>query len=583
MNFQDIPARPLNIRVKPTTKIPALQEQPVFSVDIRLSRMDEFEIRLNDSVVFVRPVVAADIRLLNAELANGRALLAQLASPAADGSIELQIAFFTGDSLEMGDVEIGVDEYVENGLAKMRIGEKSKRIYETLGQICCFQQGDNAYFFLTAGPAIDHELKPDADEASKNSFGITGDGIRFVVTEKAVPGGNYIFIATRLTKGTNDPDRALRLAKGRLRFVDWTQAGQVQILAKAQMNALTQDDGSYLKKWDEFGGMEGELLLKQARAVGALRFTDMMHRRDGTVSVRIAEASDSGVTALTKGEVLEVELVDDLPDYLLDETVSFKDFASRIERTEKEAGKREQRDSKTYFNVSSFDKETGSLALKTEILLKPTGALILSLAGEVAQIKRRMNARQAILEGRSANPQLGLLIEEHGQIARIRDQPKVPPLTAFVRKKVFRNAPTVMQVNAIEVALNTPDIALIQGPPGTGKTTVIAAILERLNEMADKRGAKLKGQILLTGFQHDAVENMIERLSLNSIPVPKFGKRSGAADDDYSTFERNLEDWCSKLATELRERNPQITEVEQEREIKNLFLQYVQAPTLLGK
>lgn len=584
MNFQDIPACILSIRVKPTTKTPALQEQPVFSVEARLSRTDEFEIRLRDSVVFVRPVVTADIRLLNAELASGRSLLAQLASPAADGSIELQVAFFTGDSLEMGDVEIGVDEYVENGLAKMRLGEKGKRPYEVLSQICCFQQGENAYFFLSAGPAIEEELKLDADEAprevraeptSKNSFGITGNGIRFVVTEKAMPGGNSIFIASRLKAQRNDPDRALRLAKGRLRFVDWTQAGQVQILAKAQMTALTQDDGSYLKKWDEFGDMEGELLLKQAREVGSLQFEGMSQRRDGTVTVLISQASDSSWIALEKGAVPEVELVDELPDYLTIENFSFKDFAGGIEQSD-ELKRREERN---YFNVVGFDKETRVLTLKTETLPRDSGTLILSLAGETAQIKRRMAARQAILEGRAANPQLGLLIEEQGQIARTREPQKTPPLTAFVRKKVFRNDPTVMQEKAIEVALNTPDIALIQGPPGTGKTTVIAAILERLNEIADKRGTRIKGQILLTGFQHDAVENMIERLSLNGIPVPKFGKRSGAADDDYSAFERNLEDWCSKLAAELRERNPRIAEVEQEREIKNLFLQYVQAPS----
>ena len=584
MNFQDIPACILSIRVKPTTKTPALQEQPVFAVEAKLSRTDEFEIRLRDSVVFVRPVVTADIRLLNAELASGRSLLAQLASPAADGSIELQVAFFTGDSLEMGDVEIGVDEYVENGLAKMRLGEKGKRPYEVLGQICCFQQGENAYFFLTAGPAINEELKLDADEAprevraeptSKNSFGITGNGIRFVVTEKAMPGGNSIFIASRLKAQRNDPDRALRLAKGRLRFVDWTQAGQVQILAKAQMTALTQDDGSYLKKWDEFGDMEGELLLKQAREVGSLQFEGMTQRRDGTVTVLISQASDSSWIALEKGAVPEVELVDELPDYLKIENFSFKDFAGGIEQSD-ELKRREER---SYFNVVGFDKETRVLTLKTETLPRDSGTLILSLAGETAQIKRRMAARQAILEGRAANPQLGLLIEEQGQIARTREPQKTPPLTAFVRKKVFRNDPTVMQEKAIEVALNTPDIALIQGPPGTGKTTVIAAILERLNEIADKRGTRIKGQILLTGFQHDAVENMIERLSLNGIPVPKFGKRSGAADDDYSAFERNLEDWCSKLAAELRERNPRIAEVEQEREIKNLFLQYVQAPS----
>jgi hypothetical protein len=592
MNFQDIPARILSTRVKPTTTIPPLQEQPVFSVEARSRHTDEFEIRLGDSVVFVRPVVAADIRLLNAELASGRSLLAQLASPAADGSIELQIAFFTGDSLEMGDVEIGVDEYVESRLAKMRLGEKGKRSYDTLGQICCFQQGDNAYFFLTTGAAIDRDLRPDADEAprevraeptSKNSFGITGDGVRFVVTEKAMPGGNSIFIASRLKNQRNDADRALRLAKGRLRFVDWTQAGQVQILAKAQMTALTQDDGSYLKKWDEFGDMEGELLLKQARAVGALQFSDMTQRRDGTVSVRITEASDSAVTALAEGRVQEVELVDELPSYLLDDTLSFKEFEREIrnaaEVAKKLGEKREKNETKTYFEVIRFDMEGRSVTLKTESLSKPSGTLVLSLKGDVAQIERRMNARQAILEGRSANPLLGLLIEEQGQITRTREPQKIPPLTAFVRKKVFRNDPTVMQEKAIEVALNTPDIALIQGPPGTGKTTVIAATLERLNEMADKRGARIKGQILLTGFQHDAVENMIERLSLNGIPVAKFGNRSGAAEDNYSTFERNLEDWCSKLAAELRERNPQIAEVEHEREIKNLILQYVQAPT----
>lgn len=592
MNFQDIPARILNIRVKSTTKNLALQEQPVFSVEAKLSRVDEFEIRLRDSVVFVRPVVTVDIRRLNAELASGCSLLAQLASPAADGSIELQVAFFTGDSLEMGDVEIGVDEYVENGLAKMRLGEKGMRPYEVLSQICCFQQGENSYFFLTVGPAIDGELKLDADEVphevraepnSKNSFGITGNGIRFVVTEKAMQGGNFIFIASRLKAHRNDLDRALRLAKGRLRFVDWTQAGQVQILAKAQMTALTQDDGSYLKRWDEFGDMEGELLLKQARAVGALQFTDMTQRRDGTVLVRIIEALDSAVTALAEGSVQEVKLVDEKPSYLLDESLSFKEFEQEIrnavEVAKKLGEKSEKNETKTHFSVVGFDKETRVLTLKAETLHGESRTLILSLAGETAQIKRRMAARRAILEGRAANPQLGLLIEEQGQIARTREPQKTPPLTAFVRKKVFRNDPTVMQEKAIEVALNTPDIALIQGPPGTGKTTVIAAILERLNEIADKRGTRIKGQVLLSGLQHDAVENMIERLSLNGIPVPKFGKRSGAADDDDSAFERNLEDWCSKLAAELRERNPQIAEVEQEREIKNLFLQYVQAPS----
>lgn len=592
MKFQDIPSNILSVRIKRSDNSEALRAQPVFSVNVRPSRVDEFEIHLKDAIVFVRPVVVPDIRRLNAELASGRALLAQLTNPAADGSIELQIAFFTGDCLEMGDVEIGVDEYVENGLKKMGGDFKGEHLYKRLNELCCFQQGGDVFFFLIAGPAIDYEPKPvgeeplrdaGAESTRKNAFCVTGEGIRFIATEKVMPGGKTIYIATRLTKPKKESERTLRLAKGRLRFVDWTQTGQVQILAKAQMTALTQDDGSYLKKWDEFGEIEGELLLKQAREVGALQFTEMVPRRDGTVEVRIAQASDSGWCALKQGAVPEVELVDELPDYLRDENLSFTDFARGIAQQETEhtnpGAKRELREKNTYFSVLEFDEETRVITLKAEALPKEFGTFILSLAGESAQIKRRMTARQAILEGRAANPQLGLLIEAQGRITQIRPSQKIKPLTAFVRNKVFRNPPTVMQEKAIEAALNTPDIALIQGPPGTGKTTVIAAILERLNEMADKRGSSIKGQILLTGFQHDAVENMIERLSLNSLPVPKFGKRSGATEDDLSIFERNLEDWCSRLAAELRARNPQIAEVEQEREIKNLCLQYVQAPS----
>jgi hypothetical protein len=625
MKFHDIPAEILIIRVKRHGNAAVtLQEQAVFSVEACSSHPDEFEIRLRDSLVFVRPVAATDSRRLNVELASGRALLAQLANPAADGSTELQVVFFTGECLEMGEVEIGVDEYVGNAMARIEPRKellKNEHLYARLNKLCCFQQGDNTFFFLTAGPAIDKDLKPTkvakvqkdnptteepdksgdsgeddelvtvlgnathtskTDPTRKNSFGVTGDGIRFVATETPLPDGKPIFLASRLTTRHNEPDRALRLAKGKLCFVDWTQAGQVQILAKAQMTALTQDNGSYLKKWDEFGDLEGELLLKHARDVGALQYSDMKQKRDGTVSVLISQVSDSALKELANGRVPEIEVVDEPPDYLKDETLTFKQFVEGIEKSVEKynlIGEGEQREVKTYFKVSDFEKETSTLTLNTENLPKESGTLVLSLAGEITQIKRRIAARQAILEGRAANPQLGLLIEEKGKIAPTRTPQKPELLTPFVREKIFRNPPTIMQEKAIEIALNTPDIALIQGPPGTGKTTVIAAILECLNDMANKRGASTKGQVLLTGFQHDAVKNMIERLSLNGIPVPKFGKRSGAEDDDFSTFEKSLEEWCGKLAAEIRERNPQIAEIEQETEIKNLCLQYVQAPT----
>jgi hypothetical protein len=620
MKFQDIPADILTVRVKPSdSDTAALQGQAVLAVEARPFHADEFDICLKDALVSVRPVAAQDARRLNAALATDGAMLAQLANPAADGSAELQIAFFTGECREMGEVDIGVDEYVEEAMARMghrRDKLKGERLYHLLDERCCFRQGENTFFFLTAGPAIDEALEPEpepgesddgpvADDSGKsevgadpafadaplsqtteptrgNSLCIAGHDMRFVATETRRPDSRSIFIATRLTPKRPRSDRALRLARGMLRFVDWTVAGQIQPLAKAQMSALTQDNGSYLKKWDEFGDLEGELLLAQAREVGSVQFSNMTSKRDGTVSVRISEASVPALDALAKGRVPEVEIVDALPDYLTNPALSFRAFASKVEQAAQimQGGRGGQaREEKAYFKVTDFDQGAMLLTLQSEALPRGSGVFILSLAGEIAQIKRRMAARSAILEGRAANPQLGLLIEENGDIAPARPSRRIEPLTAFVRAKVFSKPPTRMQEKAIEAALNTPDIALVQGPPGTGKTTVIAAILERLNEMADKRGARVKGQVLLTGFQHDAVENMIERLSLNSIPVPKFGKRSNAEEDDASIFEKRLEEWCGKLAGELRERNPQIAEVEQEREIRNLCVQYIQAPT----
>jgi hypothetical protein len=581
--------------------IGSLSEGPVFSVAPCPTRPGEFELQVKNSIIFVKPVSDTDARRLSMELASGCAFLAQLANPAKDGSMDLQIAFFAGECIEMGEVEVGVDEYVElrySDIVSSRKPLHGKQLYEALAKRCCYTHDDQPFFFIIAGPAIDPSLSSEEDVSNelkqessssrvepthKNSFFIIGDGIRFVATETVRPDGKSIYLSTRLTAARAEPDRALRLAKGRLTFSDWTQAGQIQILTKAQMSALTKDDDSYLKRWDEFVEVEGELLLAQARKIGILKYGEGTSERDGAFTVRIAQASDSALKALADGEVESLELTEVLPEYLTNAGLTFSQFLGVIEKeAEEEAffGKQEhrQRNEKQYYNIVDYDAVSKELRLKTEHL-PASGTLILSLAGQLAQIKRRLFARKAILEGRSANPQLGLLIEDKGVIAQTRSPSKIKPLTAFVTEKVFRNPPTEKQREAIDVALNTPDIALIQGPPGTGKTTVIAAIIERLNEMADKRGVSIKGSVLLTGLQHDAVENMIERISLNGMPVPKFGRRSGSEEDDFSVFERELQAWCSERAVALRAKNPRLTDIEQETQIKNLCLQYLKTPT----
>jgi len=609
LKYNDIPADSLRIRVRRSDNpsMP-LEEQPVYSVEASLTRPDEFEIRLKDSIVFVKPVAGKDVRLLIRELAPGHSMLSRLANKAVDGSIDLEIKFFTGGCLEMELVEIGVDEYAENSVRRIINKEiSSQALYKFLEDRCCFIRGNEMFFFIIAGHAIDDDLKEKPEEKSEekpaeddvkapesvpessapkpearreNSFCIIGDTIRFIATETEISEGKSIYLSTRLTLNKNKSDLALRLVKGKLQFVDWTKTGQIQLRVKAQMDNLIKDKGSYLNKWDEFGNLEGDLMLDHARDIHVMHYCDMQIRRDGNISVRISQAKDSAFKALEAEGVESVEKVDELPDYLTNMNLTFAEFVNGIEQQKQER--------RLHYIVSDYDKDSKTLVIydpeakklnvETKGLPK-SGMLILSLAGEIAQIKRRIKARRKILEGRSANPQIGLLIEEKGEIAPVRKLPKVEPLTGFVRSKIFKNQPTPRQEEAIEAALTTPDILLIQGPPGTGKTTVIAAILERLNEMADKRQKDIKGQVLLTGFQHDAVENMIDGKSLNGIPIPKFGKRSGADKDDFDDFNRYLIKWCSETAEELGEKDKNINKVTEEKEIKNLSLQYFRAPT----
>ncbi len=150
---------------------------------------------------------------------------------------------------------------------------------------------------------------------------------------------------------------------------------------------------------------------------------------------------------------------------------------------------------------------------------------------------------------------------------------RIDPITPFVKEKIFANEPRPKQRDAIDIALNTPDIAIIQGPPGTGKTTVITAIIERLNETADKRKDN-RGQVLITSFQHDAVRNVIERLSVNSLPTLKFGRKG----EDDNSREEAMQKWCIDYAERLKEKNPSIRQTEDQRKLERMFNSYLSFP-----
>ena len=59
---------------------------------------------------------------------------------------------------------------------------------------------------------------------------------------------------------------------GTVLFSDYTKTGRIRALAAGAMSQLTKETGSYLKQWDEYGAIEGEMLLARAKAVGRIDF-----------------------------------------------------------------------------------------------------------------------------------------------------------------------------------------------------------------------------------------------------------------------------------------------------------------------
>ena len=170
-------------------------------------------------------------------------------------------------------------------------------------------------------------------------------------------------------------------------------------------------------------------------------------------------------------------------------------------------------------------------------------------------------------------PQLGLLIE--GKVVPERRRRGEKPMSTAARE-AFGGEPTGRQVEALKVALNTPDIALIQGPPGTGKTKTIAALQARLSEIAEDTSG-VSGRYLLTSYQHDAVENVASATQVFGLPAIKVGRKRGQ-NDESDGFERWRQERVDAVRAKLATAD-EFPASEALRRCRDLAVGYLHAPS----
>ena len=189
--------------------------------------------------------------------------------------------------------------------------------------------------------------------------------------------------------------------------------------------------------------------------------------------------------------------------------------------------------------------------------LPDNGKLTVSLIGDEIVNKRRERALKSLRENRIFVTQNLLFAIEGLADAMLIKKRNEKPLTErtrkFLKDKFGINDLTPNQKEAVEIAINTPDIAVIQGPPGTGKSTVVAAICDRLIEIAEKSKKDDKKLILVSAFQNDTVEHIASKIYTLGLPTIKIGKETQsnirAEDELIKEIRLNIDNSLQNLST----------------------------------
>ena len=407
-------------------------------------------------------------------------------------------------------LEIGVDEKIADQLA--RAGAIDRLDVGLAVEWC------SKCFVLEGSPHRIAALR-NADSSAQH-WQILGIGWRADLQREKT--GKLI--VNRLVRSAGRPD-AWSLIEGEIRFVN--QSAISLLLSEgqqAQLRQVVQTHGDYVRLWRRYSEQEWQRSLRQAAELGVISYSKCEEASQEGGVWRFWSAPDAvekfhtAWQALESDGALALEVSNLRPDW---HHARYQDLLQTDSR-------------KRFRGRPRF--EDRSVVIEADGVSPPdTGFIYLSLAGDRTVQERRQKAL-ANIETSVRSLKLRYLLQGASVPA-----PRLTKHSITVASKgCFKNgSPTDSQKLAIKMALDTPDVALIIGPPGTGKTQVIAALSRELAALGGDTSSQ--HQILITSFQHDAVENALERSQVYDLPPVKVGQRN-IGDTGVDPIKR----WCDQ-------------------------------------
>lgn len=464
----------------------------------------------NDAALFGSLVLRDQTRWLLTSKNNGK-LLVQYCAPVEISTMECELGV---------DELIAEDLYTKQAIPNNSINLACQWLAETF-LVNGLPEGE----WLTVARF--------SNSTARGDFQLLGKGWRADVEQNT----NRGLLIKRITRNSHR-DGAFSLLIGRFSFIDASVAAALTNASqKAMLDAALRDSASYLELWNLYNDKEWQAALEQAETLRALRFMQWESAEEGRDNIwkLMPKSQDDYRGFRERWRNLELTA-----DSQVDLGVDPPDWAEELTVDEGGSGQGTPRGTLRFErDWVVFKPASNRRGVRPK---KPEGWIYLSLAGHRTVGKRRLAAKQSIDSGKRL-PQLKLLLE--GVVVPAARRRQVKGMTPYALETFKGGKPTEKQALALDVALNTPDIAIIIGPPGTGKTQVIAALQRRLGEEANDRN--IAAQVLISSFQHDAVDNALDRSDVFGLPGARVGGKRGAQNEDAA-----IDPWLDRQITHLQ-------------------------------
>lgn len=364
------------------------------------------------------------------------------------------------ETININLTDVNFEELRKHFIKKINL--TNQQILDWLHEHLVIRNNEKSLIAISAGAATEFE------NLNASSFRIFGHKIAINIEKR----DGAFWISKIIHSRSPRRGQPILLIQGIMGFVDASVVTQYQKTGVTELDYIVkQSAGSYLNIWNQYNRLERDILIERAREFGWLYYKEREPLPDGGWRLHVSSEHSRKLEQITLHEEVDFEIAQSLPDEFselendeeadVDEELGIKPLTQKMQPT-------------LAVNCVAYDIDRSFIDVRPifqdESDAPPrAGYLFISMSGDRVRLNRRQYAWNRISRSENPIPGLGLLLERSDKfVSRSFPKERINPKKL---RFAFGTKPTEKQELAIDIAINTPDIAIIQGPPRHGKNS----------------------------------------------------------------------------------------------------------------